>query len=153
MTGVNDAPELFAPTSVNVKSGANVLVRNVSVSDVDVGETFGAMLETTITPSSGAVSVTRFGGLNFVAGSGGGGASAGSSGSADNRSPTFAQLHFFAAQAATNQALASLAYHATGACGTQSITIVVNDGGYTGASRNTPGAPLSATKMITVHCV
>ncbi len=133
VTAVNDAPVNTVPgpqstlmSEALIFSGATA----ISISDVDVPETPGALLQVTLNVSQGTLTLSQITGLLFTSGDG----------TSDNN------LTFTGTLQDINAALDGLIYTpALGYAGSELLTIITNDQGYTGA-----GGSLSDTDTVTI---
>jgi len=128
VTAVNDPPSITAPATVNGFENADVAVRGISVSDVDLGT---GNLSVTLTASNGTLSLSQTDGLSNVSGNGGAGVS------------------FTGQLSAINAALNGLTFRpAANFTGPAAVGVSVNDMGNTGIPD--PNAPSQVFKSVAV---
>lgn len=124
---VNDAPFIVAPTRVSANENADLRIRGLSVSDVDLGLD---TLTVSLTVTNGVLSLGSTQGISFLSGDG----------SQDSTLIVSGSLE------AINTALDSLIYRGnTNFNGSDTISVTVSDNGGGGS-----GLPLSNTQTIAV---
>lgn len=134
VSSVNDPTVIsVSGTSViTITRGTSVMVKSqraITVTDVDIADELWGTLLVTISVSVGSLSSTALPGVHWEIGD----TSTGRDGDADDRSPLYQTLKFYASVDPTNEVLASLAYHALHqppVCGNgiDTLTISINDG-------------------------